>query len=46
MKHKEEWPVRSIRIPDELWFKLVEESGKRKLAIAELIRLIIKKELE
>ena len=43
---KEKWKNRPIRMPDELWFKIMIEAGKKKMDIAEFIRQIIRKELD
>jgi len=41
----EKWKNRPIRMPDEMWFKIMQEAGKNKMDIAEWIRQLITKEL-
>jgi len=43
---KEKWKNRPIRMPDELWFEIMQEAGRRKLDIAEFVRQVLKKEIE
>jgi hypothetical protein len=47
MERKElDWPVRSIRLPDELWYYFVEQAAKEKISTSEYIRNILIKKSE
>ena len=37
----EKWKTRTIRMPDELWFKIMEEASETKKEIAELVREVL-----
>ena len=45
MENKKDWRNHPIRMSDELWYKVMAESGKNKMDIAEWIRQLIEKEL-
>lgn len=46
MVKEKNWKPRTIRMSDELWFKIMQEAGKRGMDIAEFIRFVIEKELD
>jgi len=46
MEGREKWLPRTIRMPDDLWYKLALESARRKIPTSELVRELIVKQLE